>query len=60
MAHLFLLVAAVGLIAFVAITAFAPFKDKTLSTLFPKDASFTAENKVDVFDYSLLLSNFGQ
>ena len=50
--HVFLLLAIVGVISFLAISTYAPLKDKFLSSIFPKDASQaatpvqTATNKI--------------
>ena len=45
-AHILLLVAAVGLVAFLVISSSASFKDNLFATLFPKPASFAASRPI--------------
>ncbi len=45
--HLLLLVAAIGVIAFLLVTSLAPFKNKLLSTLFPKQQSHASSDPTD-------------
>ena len=68
-APILLLVAAVGIIGLLFISSAAPFKDKLFSSVFPKPASHAASSnqgdidlngKVDIFDYNILLSDFGK
>jgi hypothetical protein len=66
---LLLIVFAVGLISFLLIASVAPFKG-IFNNIYPKPASFAATDcqgadldnngKVDIFDYNILIGNFGK
>ncbi len=68
-AHILLLLAAVGVITFLLISRSASFKDPLFSALFPKSNSFAQtatlgdidhSGKIDIFDFNLLLTDFGK
>ena len=67
---LLILLAGIGIISVLAVVGFAPFRNNLFSSLFPKDSIFAAspynpgdtdgDLDVDIFDYNVLLTNFGQ